>query len=302
LDNHEYHPWVAIIMSFFKSVNYLLTAKMFGILFPFFMIFGPIRSLLKGREHLERSSQSVQERIRMPEDDRRNDFWSYISRHNNEKGDSMSPQEMEVNGALLMAAGSDTISTTLSGCLYLLLKNPQTLARLRKELDEAVNSEAEISMTSLAGLPYIKAVIDETLRMYPPISSDLRRRVPPEGFTICDHFIPGGTIVSVYALAASCNVNNFSRPFEFTPERWLTNDERPEWTKRDHLDASQPFSVGPRNCIGMNLAYVETKLILARLVYRYDLELLDDRFEIEKQRVFIMWEKPGLNVRLRRRS
>lgn len=302
LENQQYHPWVTLLMNFFKSTHYFLTAKMFGVFFPFVLIFGPIRHLMKGQEHLRRSYQKVQERLKMPEDQKRNDFWTYISRQNHEKEGSMSVQEMEVNAALVIPAGSDTIATTLSGCIYLLLKNPETLARLRTELQGNFRSESEITMTRLAGLPYIKAVIDEALRMYPPLSGDLRREVPSEGAVICGHFIPGGTIISVYALAAYDSAKNFAQPYRFTPERWLTMDKRPEWTKNDHLEVCQPFSVGPRNCIGMSLAYAETKLILARLLFRFNLELMDDAFEIENQRVYIMWEKPPLRVRLSRRT
>ena len=156
-------------------------------------------------------------------------------------------------------------------------------------------------MARLASLPYIKAVIDEALRIYPPLSADLRREISSEGAALSGHFLPGGTIVSVYSLAASQSAANFAQPRCFVPERWLHADERPEWTKGDHLDACQPFSVGPRNCIGMSLAYAETKLILARLLWRFDIELLNDGFEIERQKVYIMWEKPPLMVRLRRR-
>ncbi|RDL40050.1 Uncharacterized protein BP5553_00029 [Venustampulla echinocandica] len=301
LENQRYHPWVTLLMNFFKSVHYFLTAKKFGILFPILIIFGPIRDLIKGREHFRRSFQKVQERLKMPDNDRRHDFWTYISRQNQEKQGSMSIREMEVNAAILIPAGSDTIATTLAGCCYLLLKNPNTLARLRIELTEKFTSESEITMVNLSGLPYIKAVVNEGLRMYPPLSGDLRREVPPEGATISGQFIPGGVIVSVYALAAYDSVSNFAQPYRFTPERWLTTDERPDWTKNDHLEVCQPFSVGPRNCIGMNLAYLETKLILARLFFRLNLELMDDAFEIGKQRVFIMREKPPLRVRLSHR-
>ena len=302
LEDQGYHPWVVLLLNFFKSTHYVLTARMCGIFFPLVLAFGPIRDLRKGQDHLRRSYEKVQQRIKMPEDEKRNDFWTYISRQNEQKEGSMSVEEMEVNAALLIPAGSDTIATTISGCLYLLLKHPETLARLRKELEEEFRSESDITMARLASLPYVRAVIDETLRMYPPISGELRRAVPPEGAVVCGHFIPGGTIISVYALAACDNPSNFAQPKRFTPERWLTTDERPGWTRNDHLEASQPFSVGPRNCIGISLAYAETKLILARLLFRLNLELLDDEFDIEKQKVYVMWQKPALSVRLSRRT
>jgi cytochrome P450 len=302
LEDQGYHPWVVLLLNFFKSTHYVLAARMCGIFFPLVLAFGPIKDLRKGQEHLRRSYEMVQKRIKMPEDEKRNDFWTYISRKNEQKEGSMSVEEMEVNAALLIPAGSDTIATTISGCLYLLLKHPNTLERLRKELEGEFRSESDITIARLAGLPYVRAVIDEALRMYPPISGELRRAVPPEGAVVCGNFIPGGTIISVYALAASYNPSNFAQPKRFTPERWLTTDERPDWTRNDHLEASQPFSVGPRNCIGMSLAYAETKLILARLLFRFNLELLDDEFNIEKQKVYLMWQKPPLSVRLSRRT
>ncbi|KAH1519643.1 hypothetical protein KXW39_007875 [Aspergillus fumigatus] len=303
LMNEDYHPWVKLLINFFKSTHYFLTAKMLGIFFPIALVVGPIRHLLKGQEHLRRSYAKVQERLKLPPDSTRHDFWTYISKYNSEHDSSlsMSVQEMEVNAALIIPAGSDTIASALCGTLYLLLKNPVTLARLRMELDAACPRESDITMDRLAGLPYLRAVVNEALRMYPPLPSDLRREVPPEGAVVCGHFIPGGTIMTVYALAAYDNEANFARPRVFAPERWLTTEERPDWTHQDHLEVCQPFSVGPRNCIGMNLAYAETKLVLARLLFRFNMDLADDAFDICKQRVYIMWEKAPLRVRLTRR-
>ncbi|RAK80219.1 cytochrome P450 [Aspergillus fijiensis CBS 313.89] len=302
LESQQYHPWVTLLMNFFKSTHYFLTARMLGLFFPLALALGPIRHLLKGQEHLRRSYAKVQERLAMPPDEGRHDLWTYISRQNTEKAGAMSVEEMEVNAALVIPAGSDTIATAVSGCLYLLLRNPRPLVRLQAELTTAFASESEITMARVARLPYLSAVIEEALRMYPPLSSDLRREVPAGGASVAGQFLPGGTIISVYALAACYHRDNFTRPEDFTPERWLPTPERPEWARNDHLEASQPFSVGPRNCIGMGLAYAEMKLILARLLSRFDFDLLDDGFAIEKQRVYIMWEKPPLHVKLRRRN
>lgn len=299
LQDESYHPWVTLLMNFFKSTHYLLSAKLLGVFFPIVLLFGPIKHLMKGQEHLRRSYQKVQERLKM-DPSGRNDFWTYISRQNQEKEGSMSIQEMEVNAALIVPAGSDTITTTIAGCLYLLLAHPDSFRRLRAELDATFQSEREITLSRLAGLPYLKAVIDETLRLYPSIPGDLRREVPPGGAVVCGSFIPSGTIISVYALVSGTASSNFANPGTFCPERWLP--ERPAWARGDHLEASQPFSVGPRNCIGMPLAYAEARLILARLLYRFDLELLDDEFDIARQKVYIMWNKPPLQVRLRRRA
>lgn len=87
---------------------------------------------------------------------------------------------------------------------------------------------------------------------------------------------------------------NFAHPERFTPERWLPNPP-PEYSN-DRKDAFQPFSIGPRNRVGKNLAMAEMKLILARLVWQFEWQLADDKFELDKQKVFIMREKPDLNL------
>ncbi len=165
---------------------------MLGVFSLWYFLFGPIRHLIKGQEHLNRSYAKVRQRLEMPEDEKRNDFWSYILRHNDQKGECYVCQEMEVNGALFIPTGSDTVSTTLASCIYHLLKYPETIERLRNDLQLAFKSEADITVASVSSLPYLKAVIDEALRLYPPLSSgDMRREVPREGAVVCGQYLPG---------------------------------------------------------------------------------------------------------------
>lgn len=95
-------------------------------------------------------------------------------------------------------------------------------------------------------LPYLNAVIEESLRIYPPAALNLSRIVPQGGATICGNHIPAGAAVGVTSWAATHSAKNFALPEGFVPERWLddarfVNDDRP---------ASQPFSMGARNCVG----------------------------------------------------
>ena len=110
--------------------------------------------------------------------------------------------------------------------------------------------------------------------------------------------------MNVYQLAAYSSSTNFSQPESFIPERWLsdTDPDYPNSTASDHKDVFQPFSVGPKNCIGKQLAYAEMKLILSRFLWRFDFTLLDDDFSFEQQRVFIFREKPPLRLRLSSKS
>ena len=114
-----------------------------------------------------------------------------------------------------------------------------------------------------------------------------------------DVLTKGQTSIGITLLAAFQSSNNFSQPFRYAPERWMSGKERPEWTKSDRLDVCQPFSAGPRNCVGKALAYAEIRLITALLVLRFDFELHDNGFYPETQRVFLIREKPALKIKLR---
>ena len=106
--------------------------------------------------------------------------------------------------------------------------------------------------------------------------------------------------MAVYQLPAFTLPNNFALPECYLPERWLPADhpDRPKATLSDKQEVFQPFSVGPKACIGKGYAVAEIKLILARFVWHFDFELLDDGFAVEKQRAFLFRERPPLNVKL----
>ncbi|KAJ5187340.1 hypothetical protein N7449_010334 [Penicillium cf. viridicatum] len=105
------------------------------------------------------------------------------------------------------------------------------------------------------------------------------------------------TIVSICQLAASHPSTNFTDTKEFIPERHL---DHPRFAN-DSKTAMQPFSFGPRNCIGRNLAYVEIHMILARVVFNFDMELDQPEKDWLDQKVFTLWEKPELMVKLKPR-
>lgn len=99
--------------------------------------------------------------------------------------------------------------------------------------------------------------------------------------------------------------SNFYDAKSFHPERWLpaaqTDPNSPFFN--DCREAFQPFSVGPRNCIGRNLAYHEMRLILAKVLWNFDLKLTEESQDwAESQRTFALWEKPPLMVETRERK
>lgn len=90
------------------------------------------------------------------------------------------------------------------------------------------------------------AAFKEGLRLYPPVAGQMPRVVPRGGGTIAGGFVPEGTVVSMAQWPANHSARNFSEPEAFKPERFL----EPERFPHDNFDVLQPFSMGPRNCIG----------------------------------------------------
>lgn len=96
--------------------------------------------------------------------------------------------------------------------------------------------------------------------------------------------------------AAYWSPTNFHDAAAFRPERWLPESTRNPSSPfyNDNRAVLQPFSVGPRNCIGRNLAYNEMRLILARVLWNFDIELCEESKAWNEQKAYLLWEKPAL--------
>ncbi|KAI2632218.1 cytochrome P450 [Hypoxylon sp. NC1633] len=288
LDKSRYHPWVtAIILSLRDNA----TIRVMIQCFPPFLVRILSESFLKGRSrHMGYARESVRKRMTLKTE--RPDFLEGLL----QKQDVLSYEEIEANAAFLVLAGSDTTATLLSGAFFLIGSHPDVLAKLTHEVRSSFASEDQITLTSVNNLSYMLACLNESLRQYPPFAIGFPRIVPKGGHKIAGYFVPQDSVVAMWQLATNYSEKNFTKPEEFHPERFL-GDER---FAEDHLSAMQPFSTGPRNCIGKNLAYAEMRLILARILYRFDIEIAAEaRDWIKPQKIHTLWDKPALPVYLK---
>jgi len=181
-----------------------------------------------------------------------------------------------------------------AGVTYYLMTYPRTLKKLSDEIRGKFSSADEITMTSVNSCRYLSACLEEALRIYPPSPATHARYVPPGGATIDGHYVPEGTAVGI-AINAICNSPlNFKNPLVFVPERWTGEDSM---YADDHKDAAQVFSTGPRNCIGRNLAYLEMRLVIGKLIWHFDLENCTSA-NWRDQKIFMVWDKPPLMAKL----
>jgi cytochrome P450 len=211
--------------------------------------------------HVMSSKEKILARMNRGEGERK-DFCSYIFQIKEEMG--LTDWNMAAYSNALILAGSETSGTVLSALTYFLCRTPRVYEKLKHEVRSRYNSSSEITSVT-ATFPYLTAVINESLRMYPPVPFGAPRIVPKGGETVDGKFVPEGvslsipcgliklisvqTTVSVHGWASTRNAKNFKDPDSFIPERWLD----PEGT--DNLSGSNPFSIGPRSCIGIKYAF-----------------------------------------------
>jgi cytochrome P450 len=172
---------------------------------------------------------------------------------------------------LLVSAGSETTAILLSAWTYCVCTNPDVYERLVSEIRGSFTTTNEIKLDTIMDLPYLGATVNEALRLFPPGSVNQQRIVPPGGATIDGFYVPGGLTVSVAPWAAGHSPLNFCEPDKFRPERWLSDCD--EKFSSDKLHASQPFGLGPKGCLGKNLSYFESRLIISHLLWNFDMEL-----------------------------
>jgi cytochrome P450 len=255
LEGSDYSPWVKAIFAGVRNGTKLRSFKMLNNLSNYIMeewVFKSEAIRATQYEHWNYSKERINRRLTRNPD--RPDIWTKIL----EKGapdepNALSLGEHHSTGSVFMMAGTETTATALSGTTYHLLMNPDKLELLQREIRSAFTSLDEMDLESLARQKYLMAVLQEGLRMYPPVPTLLPRVVPAGGAEICGEWVPGGTTVGVHHLSTYKSPEYFKKPHEFHPERWLGDPQ----FKDDQLSAVEPFSVGPRNCLG-KVSFAET--------------------------------------------
>ena len=230
------------------------------------------------------------------------DIVSHIVAANQAPSDHyMSQAEMEINILSLMVAGSESVTAVLTGVTNYLLREPSKLQRLVHEIRSTFPNESDITSVSVSRLPYLYAVLQEGMRMCPTIPDGMRRVVPKGGATVAGYFLPEDTIVSIPQWATYQSNSNFSCPSSFSPERWLPEARQPSSPHRlDRQNAFNPFSLGPRNCLGRSVALLEMRLILAKMLWNFDMIKVADLPVWHEQEIYWFWVKRPTYVTLKK--
>ena len=272
LENGVAHEW---IMEVYNSIN---KAKMMTA----FQHFPPLDSIIRNclplsvRDKVVKifdfTRQKIDQRIQRNPD--RPDFMHYILENNHKGG--MTRDEIDATVTVLVLAGSgQTTTMVMTAATYFAMKTPGVMARLQKEIRDATRDDpANVTAEAVSSLPFLHAVLQESMRLHPVVPVGMPREVNRPGISICGVPVPQGCRVSIPAKTVYHSPSNFTDAESFHPERWLP--DAPPRFSADNKAIFQPFMVGPRNCLGQTLAWMELKLVLAKVFCAFDMRLVDE--------------------------
>uniref|UniRef100_A0A8C5ASS2 Cholesterol 24-hydroxylase-like n=1 Tax=Gadus morhua TaxID=8049 RepID=A0A8C5ASS2_GADMO len=169
------------------------------------------------------------------------------------------------NFVTIFIAGQDTTGSQLAFCIMELGRNPDIMQKAQKEVDAVLGMKQEISYDDLGELTYLSQVLKETLRLYP--SAPGTSREIPEDMTISGIHIPAGVVGRFDSYVCGRMETFFKDPLTFDPDRFQPDAPKPYY-------CYYPFGLGPRSCLGQKFAQMEAKVVMAKLLQRFEFSLV----------------------------
>ncbi|MEE6477937.1 hypothetical protein FKM82_011677 [Ascaphus truei] len=177
----------------------------------------------------------------------------------------LNEEEILGQAFLFLFAGYETTSSLLSFATYLLATHPECQEKLLREVDEFTQRHGVADYNTVHDLPYMDLVISETLRMYPPAFRFAREVA--QDCTVMGQRIPAGAVLEIPVGCLQNDPRFWPEPEKFKPERFT-----PEEKQKRHPFVYLPFGAGPRSCIGMRLALLETKITMFRVLQKFSFQ------------------------------
>ncbi|XP_017116676.1 probable cytochrome P450 6t1 isoform X1 [Drosophila elegans] len=211
------------------------------------------------------------------------------------------PDFFVAQASFLLLAGFDTSSSTITFALYELAKKPAIQNRLREEIREALKSnDQKFSCDTVTGLVYLRQVVDEVLRLYPPTAFLDRCCNAREGYDLSSwncgspFKLSAGMPVYISVLGLHRNAQYWPNPDVFDPERFSA-----EQRQQHHPMTYLPFGAGPRGCIGTLLGQLEIKVGLLHILKNFRVELCDGTLPVMKfdPKAFVLAAHNGTYLR-----
>ncbi|RDB24893.1 hypothetical protein Hypma_007757 [Hypsizygus marmoreus] len=210
-------------------------------------------------------------------------------------GEIPSKRSLLHEATVMIGAGSETVGNTCNIGSFYVLSNPTIQKKLVDELCGIwPDVDATVNFEKLEKLPYLTAIIKESLRMSHGVVSPLPRVVPTPTI-IAGMQIPANTVVAMGATFMHYDSRVFEDPFVFRPERWVDQDVQ---KAREMENFLVPFSKGPRSCLGINLAWAELYLMFANVFRKVEMEVYETTAEDFKFNAYLMPQYRGRQFRV----
>jgi cytochrome P450 len=257
----------------------------------------PTPENLKVKQALRELHQVFEELIeqhRQNPDDERDDLISLLlEARDPETGAAMSQEQLRDEVTSILVAGYETTATALTWTFYQIAQQPEVERQLRQELDKVLGGRVP-TMDDLMRLDYMRRVIEECMRLYPPFWGMTREVVNDD--TIGGYRVPAGSLVVVSPYVTQIHPAFWDEPLRFDPERFTK-----EQSAGRHRFAYFPFGAGPRICIGEANARLAMGLTVAMTMQRYALQL-DANHKVEIHTAMTMRPKYGMWMNLTART
>ncbi|XP_075162683.1 putative cytochrome P450 12c1, mitochondrial [Haematobia irritans] len=183
---------------------------------------------------------------------------------------NINPKIAVTTMADMIIAGIETTATAICGILLCMATNPEKQEMLRQEILSVVGQSEKFTMDHLVQLPYLKACIKESLRLYPVLFGNVRST--GMDLTLSGYQIPKGTNTFMVSHLLLDDEDYFPQPHAFLPERWLRSIDGDENLKANSPFLFLPFGYGPRSCVGKRIVNLEMQLLLANIVRNFKME------------------------------
>ncbi|VAX00537.1 hypothetical protein MNBD_GAMMA22-2969 [hydrothermal vent metagenome] len=208
--------------------------------------------------------------IRREQQPERVDFLAmFMDSRDKETDEAMSDKELLDELMTLIIAGHETSAITLNWTWYFISQHPEVESKLHLEVDANVTKNSVPQFEELDKLPYIKQIVDEALRYYPPVWLFTRKAITDD--YLGDYFVPAGTDIFITPYFLHRHPDYWSDSESFDPERFTEAA-----IKNQHKNAYIPFSAGPRRCIGDFFATIEMQIHIGLMARSFQLEYIPD--------------------------
>ena len=211
------------------------------------------------------------------------DFLDILLTARDEDGCGLTDLEIRCEVDTFMFEGHDTTAHALSWTLCCLAKYPEHQEKCREEINEVLGNRDYLEYEDLSKLQYTQWCIKEALRLYPPVYTVYRTFTEDGKLNEC--LIPKGCLVAIKVFNIHHNPKYWKNPYVFDPLRFHPNN-----SLNQHPYAYLPFSAGPRNCIGQNFAMNEVRVVIASIIRKFRLSLVEEHNIIMVAKILLTME------------